>query len=291
MASDLQHSDALPELSANPSANAGEAPDIVIVPAVVRPDYATILGLCGALAIIAGVAAMGGGNASFFDFPAFLIVICGTMAATSVSYTWEELKAVPSLIRAAFTRKIVSPRGQARQLLDIAVTARKRGVLILSKMKFDGDSDKFLSKALQMAADGFSGEEIDRVLGQELAAGVERARRSASILRRAAEIAPAMGLIGTLIGLVQMLAHLETPATIGPAMALALLTTFYGAITGMVILAPLGAKLERNANTEATLQGLVLTAIGSILRQENPRRLEMLLNSELPPDEQVVYFD
>jgi chemotaxis protein MotA len=284
MASDFQ-SDS--ELSA---VSDGGSIDIEITPAVTRPDYTTIFGLTGAIFIICTVVVLGHSNANFFDFPAFLIVVFGTMAATAVSYTWDELRAVPSILHNAFTRKVISPRLQARHLLDIAVTARKRGVLILSRMNFEG-SDKFLAKALQMAADGFTGDDIDRVLGQELAAGVERARRAASILRRSAEIAPAMGLIGTLIGLVQMLAHLESPASIGPAMALALLTTFYGAITGMVILAPLGAKLEKNATTEAMLQGLVLTAVSSILRQENPRRLEMLLNAELPPEEQIIYFD
>ena len=100
-----------------------------------------------------------------------------------------------------------------------------------------------------------------------------------------------MGLIGTLIGLVQMLADLQNPETIGPSMAVALLTTFYGAILGTAVLAPMAAKLERNSNDEAMIHTLVLIAMSSISRQDNPRRLEMLLNSELPPNHRIRYFD
>jgi len=104
-------------------------------------------------------------------------------------------------------------------------------------------------------------------------------------------VAPAMGLIGTLVGLVKMLADLDNPDSIGPAMAVALLTTFYGAILGTVIMAPLSVKLEKNSSDETMIKTLIVTAATSMARQENPRRLEMLLNSDLPPFEQIRYFD
>jgi chemotaxis protein MotA len=142
-----------------------------------------------------------------------------------------------------------------------------------------------------IVTDGYKPEEVEAMLAQELDALVERHRRSANILRRAAEISPAMGLIGTLIGLVQMLANLSDPESIGPAMAVALLTTFYGAIMGTAVLSPMAAKLERNSNEETMIRSLIMTAMSSIARQDNPRRLEMLLNGELPPSERIVYFD
>ena len=126
---------------------------------------------------------------------------------------------------------------------------------------------------------------------QEVEAEVERHKRSASITRRASEIAPALGLIGTLIGLVMMLADLENPETIGPAMAIALLTTFYGAILGTIVMAPLAVKLEKRSTDESMMKTLVKIAAASTARQENPRKLEMLLNSELPPAERIRYFD
>lgn len=256
-----------------------------------KADLATILGLVFCFMLIAAGIAMGQSNANFFDVPSVLIVILGTMAATSVAYTGEELRHVPGILANTLFRRVRKPSVMATQLMDIAALARKRGLLALGALDTELKKDPFLARAVQLVTDGFSGEDIERVLGQEVDSLAERHRRSASIMRRAAEIAPAMGLIGTLIGLVQMLSQLDDPSSIGPAMALALLTTFYGAILGNIILLPLAAKLERNSNDEAMIKGLVLTAMSSVARQENPRRLEMLLNSELPPDERIVYFD
>jgi len=111
------------------------------------------------------------------------------------------------------------------------------------------------------------------------------------VLRKAAEFAPAMGLIGTLIGLVQMLGNLDDPSTIGPAMAVALLTTFYGAVLANMVFSPMASKLERNSAEESMVNTIYMMGAASIGRQENPRRLEMLLNSILPPGKRVQYFD
>lgn len=255
------------------------------------PDFITILGLVFALGLIIAAIAMGSSNANFLNGPSFMIVILGTMAATSISYAWSELKHVPGIIGNAILRRVTKPSAMARTLMDIAVLARKKGVLALAPLEEEVSKDAFLGRAVQLVTDGFSGEDIERVLGQEVDSLAERHRRAASIMRRASEIAPAMGLIGTLVGLVQMLAQLDDPAAIGPAMAVALLTTFYGAIMGTVILAPLAAKLERNSNDEAMIKTLIMTAASAMARQENPRRLELILNSELPPEERIVYFE
>ncbi|PJB69581.1 MAG: biopolymer transporter ExbB [Alphaproteobacteria bacterium CG_4_9_14_3_um_filter_47_13] len=266
-------------------------PDIKIQPPVVKPDLATILGLLFAMGLIIVAIVMGSSNANFLNGPSFLIVILGTMAATSVSYTGNELKHVPGIIGNTLIRRYRKPSVMAHQLMDIAFLARKKGLLILTGFDSELRKDPFLFRATQLVTDGYTGEDIDRVLGQEVDAVSERHRRAASVLRRASEIAPAMGLIGTLVGLVQMLAQLDDPASIGPAMALALLTTFYGAIMGTVILGPMAAKLERNSGDEAMIKNMILMTMGSIARQENPRRLEMMLNSELPPEEKITYFD
>lgn len=270
---------------------AGPEPDVRIRPPQVKPDLATILGLVFSLALIAGAISMGTSNANFLDIPSVLIVVLGTIAATTISYTGDELKHVPGIIGNAMLRRLRVPSLMAKQLMDIAMIARKKGLLALSALEPELRKDPFLARAAQLVTDGYNGDDIDRVLGQEVDALAERHRQAASILRRASEIAPAMGLIGTLVGLVQMLAQLDDPASIGPAMAVALLTTFYGAIIGMVILGPLAAKLERNSSDETMIKNLVITAMSSIARQENPRRLEMLLNSELPPEDRIRYFD
>jgi len=272
---------------------ASGAPDIVIhiEPPVRKIDYATILGVVLSLGLIAGAISMGSGNANFLNVPSLLIVVLGTITATSIAFTGEEMRRALKIIGHSIRRKTWNPNIMARQLLDIAVLARKKGLLSIGGASGEVTRDKVLARAVELVTDGYSGEDIERVLSQEIDSLVERHRRSAGILRRGGEIAPAMGLIGTLVGLVQMLADLDDPAAIGPAMALALLTTFYGAILGMVILNPLAAKLERNSNDEAMIRTMIMIAMTSIARQENPRRLEMLLNSELPPGSRIQYFD
>ncbi|MCW5732260.1 MAG: MotA/TolQ/ExbB proton channel family protein, partial [Alphaproteobacteria bacterium] len=149
----------------------------------------------------------------------------------------------------------------------------------------------FQRKAMQLAIDGMAPEEMERILRQDAQAIVQRHAKSVSVLRKAAEVAPAMGLIGTLVGLVQMLGNLDDPSAIGPGMALALLTTFYGAVLANMVFAPLAAKLERNSEEEALMNQIFLLAAGSIGRQENPRILETMLNGILPPQARVRIFD
>jgi chemotaxis protein MotA len=254
-------------------------------------DLTTILGLLLTFALISTAIWIGRSDANFFNLPSFFIVILGTITVTSVSFSWEELCNAGSVIRNSLFRKRQKAAVMARQLMDIAVLAKSRGILTLAKSENELRKDPQIFKAAQIVTDGYGVDDIERVLAQDLDSLVERHRRSANILRRASEIAPAMGLIGTLIGLIQMLANLQDPESIGPAMAVALLTTFYGAIMGTAVLAPMAAKLERNSNEEATIRSLVIIAMTSIARQDNPRRLEMLINSELPPSEQIEYFD
>lgn len=254
-------------------------------------DFTTIFGLVITFFLIYVAIYIGRSDANFFNVPSFLIVVLGTISVTSVSFSWEELKNAGNVIGNSLFKKPVSPAQMAKQLLSISVLAKKKGLLALASVEGELQKDPHLFKATQIVTDGYAPEEIERILALELDSLTERHRRSANILRRASEIAPAMGLIGTLIGLVQMLANLQDPETIGPAMAFALLTTFYGAILGTAVLAPMAAKLERNSNEEAMMRSLVMIAMSSIARQDNPRSLEMLLNSELPPSERIEYFD
>lgn len=256
-----------------------------------RIDMATVMGLVFATGFITVAVAMGGSDASFFDFPSILIVLFGTMAATAISYTSEELIQAGHLLGKSVLSHTQNLSKAASDLIDLAIIAKKKGPLALSGYEAELRKEPFLHRSMQMVIDGYNADDIDFLLSQELEASAERHKRAASILRRASEIAPAMGLIGTLIGLVQMLADLETPEKIGPAMALALLTTFYGAIMGNIVLAPMAAKLEKRSSDETLMKIMVRTACTSITRQENPRKLEMLLNAELPPAARIRYFD
>ena len=141
-----------------------------------------------------------------------------------------------------------------------------------------------------MLLEGATSDEIEPFMQGEMQAAARRQIRTVSVLRKAAEISPAMGLIGTLVGLVQMLGNLSDPSTIGPSMAVALLTTFYGAVLANMVFTPLASKLERNSSEEALINQIHVMAATSIGRHENPRRLEMMLNTILPPDHRIEYF-
>lgn len=266
-------------------------PDIRVPRTKKSIDWATILGLSFAIGLIFMAIALGNSNANFFNAPALMIVLLGTIAATSISYTPSELTKATKVIGHSMVLRKIPPGELATALVSLSVVARKRGLLALSGYEDNLKRFPFLQKSMQMAVDGYKPEAIYKFLNREILAIAERHKRSAGITRRAAEIAPAMGLIGTLVGLVQMLADLENPETIGPAMAVALLTTFYGAIIGTIVMAPLATKLEKNSADETLTKTLVAKTAVSIAAQESPRQLEMSLNSDLPPSEQINYFD
>lgn len=256
-----------------------------------RADKSTILGLLLANGAVLAAIAMGGSLGAFVDWPSVMIVIFGTMAVTAVSYTGPEFFGTMKVMGKSLFRQEISPTVIAKQMIDIALLARNEGVLALQKVDRELRKDSFLHRGILLIGDGNTGEEIIRVMSQEIDALLARHQRAVGILRRAAEVAPAMGLIGTLIGLVQMLSMLDDPNSIGPSMAVALITTFYGAMLGTVVLSPLAVKLELNSENEALEKNLILAGLASIARQENPRRLEMILNSHLPPARRIRYFD
>lgn len=266
-------------------------PRVSVPKAQSKADFLTIFGLILSLGLIAGAISIGDSNADFFNLPSALIVILGTMTATSVSYTASELATSWKVIGQSAFRPVRNFSAIATSMISLTVIARKRGILSLSKYESETVKEPFFHHAISIVVDGYNADDVKRILQQDIDLEEERQKRAASILRRASEVAPAMGLIGTLVGLVQMLANLESPETIGPAMAVALLTTFYGAIMGTVVLAPLAAKMEKNAADEVTLKTMVLRTALSIIQQENPRNLEMLLNALLPPSQRIRYFD
>jgi chemotaxis protein MotA len=253
-------------------------------------DLTSIVGILMSIGLIALAIIMGNG-ANFFDLPSVFIVILGTVFVTITSYTGRELRLAIPTIRGSFVRGAFNPGTVAREILDLAVLSRKRGILSLGVYASEIRNNPDLYNATQMVTDGLTAAEIDRMINQDMDITMDAYRKAAGMLRRASEIAPAMGLVGTLIGLVQMLVSLDNPAAIGPAMALALLTTFYGAVMGSVVLAPLAAKLERNAAEDNLIKSLIHAGMLAIIAQENPRKLEMELNSLLPPDLRISYFD
>lgn len=254
-------------------------------------DLATILGILGAFILIAAAIILGGSPGSFIDFPSILIVVGGTLGVVTACFSFRDIAIAAQNTGGAFFRSNLDLAEVAMQLLQLAQIARYRGVLaIQSYMPAIEDRD-MLHSGLSMVVDGTSADDVERVMRREVQANTQRYFRSVSILKKAAEISPAMGLIGTLVGLIQMLANLDDPNTIGPSMAVALLTTFYGALLANLVFTPLATKMERNATEDMLVEQLYVMAASSIGRQENPRRLEMLFNTVLPPSARVDYFN
>ena len=254
-------------------------------------DFATLLGLLGAFGVIGAAIVVGGSPGAYLDPAAFLIVGGGTVTVTAVSFSARDLGIARRTLATAVIRPVWSARAVARQMLLLAETARRGSTAMLRDLLPELRSEPFLHRCVTLIAEGHPPDEIERVLGGEAEAATGAMIRTAAVLRRAAEVAPAMGLIGTLVGLVQMLGSLNNPAAIGPGMAVALLTTLYGAMLGNMVLTPLAGKLETAAEHDGLIRSLYLTGSVSIARQENPRRLEMLLNSLLPPGSRVQYFE
>ena len=256
-----------------------------------RIDSATLLGFISGFGLVAVAMTVGGSPWSFFDLPAFLIVIGGTFGVTTICFPMKELVQVPKVVGKALVRPVREAQRTAWEMLTIAEGARKRGLLEIEE-NLDAVTDNQMAvEALELVADGVPGNEIEAILRCEIGAMAERHMAGANVMRKAAEVSPAMGLIGTLIGLVQMLSNLEDPSSIGPSMAIALLTTFYGAILSNMVFAPLATKLERNSAEEALAAEMVVLGAGSISRKENPRRLETSVNALLPPAKRVWFFE
>ena len=253
-------------------------------------DIATLFGIIGAFALIITAIALGGSPYAFIDIPSICIVIGGTFGITIACYSFRDIWTAFSIVVSTVFYQTRNPSSAALHVLQLAQLSRRKGLLAMEPYVPRLMNEEMLHKGLKMLVEGATGDEIESIMQGEMQAAARRHTRTVGVLRKAAEISPAMGLIGTLVGLVQMLGNLSDPSTIGPGMAVALLTTFYGAVLANMVFTPLASKLERNSSEEALINQIHVMAATSIGRQENPRRLEMLLNTILPPDHRIEYF-
>ncbi|SDD94338.1 MULTISPECIES: motility protein A [Kordiimonas] len=251
----------------------------------------TILGMLTAFLLVAGAIWLGGSPWAFINLQGVMIVVLGTFAVTAISFRFQEMMTLPVNIWTLLRHGQRDPSEEAIKIMKIAVEARKHNdILLLERLLPKLKDTPFLMKAIQLVVDATEPEEIEQILRREASTASSRHMRSVDFLRRAGDVAPAMGLIGTLIGLVRMLGNLDNPAQIGPAMAVALLTTFYGALMAHLFFIPLAAKTEHCTDEEALVNNLYAMGATSIRRKENPRRLEMLLNTVLPPAQRITFF-
>lgn len=242
-------------------------------------DLATLIGVIGAFVIMSVAMVLGGNVGAFIDVPSLCIVFGGTFFAVMVKYSLGQFLSAVKVAAKAFKTKVVSPEEVIVEVVELADMARKGGLLSLEGKEVSND---FLQKGIQLLVDGHDPDVVKAMLNKDVKEGQARHALGAKIWAHIGDAGPAMGMIGTLIGLVQMLSAMDDPKSIGPAMAVALLTTMYGAMLANMFALPVADKLTLRSDEEARIQSMIIDALLSIQAGQNPRVIQGLLKTYLP---------
>ncbi len=243
-------------------------------------DIGTVAGLVMGIVLILVAILLGGSLGAFVDVPSILIVIGGSIAATLIRFDLSDVINTVSVAMNAFFSKSQPPEEIIQEIVTLSNIARKEGLLKLEKQPVN---DPFLKKAIMYCVDGHEADFIEEVLNKEIDLTLDRHNLGQGIFGAIGDAAPAFGMIGTLVGLVNMLGNMSDPASIGPSMAVALLTTLYGAIMANLVALPIGDKLKRRSQEEELNKKLVVEGVLGLQKGLNPRVLEELLKTFLPP--------
>ena len=239
-------------------------------------DLATVIGMLGGIGFIVMAMILGGDLGMFVDVASVLIVFCGSIFVVMSQFTLGQFFGAGKVAGKAFMFKIDPPEVLIEKIVEMADAARKGGFLALEEAEID---NAFMQKGVDMLVDGHDIEVVRETLKKDIQMTTERHEFGGSIFKGLADVAPAMGMIGTLVGLVAMLSNMDDPTSIGPAMAVALLTTLYGAFLANVICLPIAAKLENRKEEEKLNQSLVLDGIVGIADGQNPKVIEGILKN------------
>jgi chemotaxis protein MotA len=240
-------------------------------------DIASIIGVVLGIALVIGSILLGSGLGIFINMPSLLIVMGGTIAATLIAYPLKDALTVVGVTMKVFMFKIEDTEKLIGQLVSISEKARKNGLLSI-----EGDiadtKDPFFAKALQMTVDGVKTVDMMAIMQKQINLTQKEHKTGYSMFSSMGAYAPAFGMVGTLIGLVQMLANLDDPSTIGPKMAVAMITTFYGALLANLFFIPMSDKLKLRSQEELTNMTLLYEGVISIREGEHPRLMQDKLN-------------
>ncbi len=247
-------------------------------------DFSTLIGMLVGLSLVVGAIFMGGAVDIFVNLPGMMIVIGGTLASICVAFPFEEV--VQALIAGfkAFASRKVKVNEVVNIMVKVAEISRREGLIALENVQTE---NVVLRKSCQLIADNADPELIRTTLQIEISAMKRRHKIAHDVYKRLAGLAPAFGMLGTLIGLVQMLSNLEDPKSIGPAMAVAILTTFYGSVLATVLFIPIGAKLRARTLQEQLHLEIIFEGAKCILENNNPRLVYEKLSSFLAPKDRT----
>ncbi|MTI47997.1 flagellar motor protein [Sporosalibacterium faouarense] len=246
-------------------------------------DLATAIGFLTGFGFIIWGITNSGSLITFYNFASIVIVLGGTIAATFVSYPLKKVLATLKVVKNAFTTKNDMPNDVINKIIELANVARKEGLLALEEAG-EEINDDFLKKGILLIVDGTDPELVRNILETELTFMEDRHKEGQGIFESMGTYAPAFGMIGTLIGLINMLKTLNDPSTVGPKMAVALITTFYGSVLANLLFIPIANKLKGRSREEIMMKELMVEGLLSIQAGENPRIIEEKLLTFLSPD-------
>ncbi|MEA2071987.1 MAG: MotA/TolQ/ExbB proton channel family protein [Campylobacterota bacterium] len=253
-------------------------------------DLGTVIGIVLIMVLLLGAMTMGVGVGAYIDIPSVLIVVGGSIGALMVSFKPSQMKSFTKIFMKAVKPGEEDPSELIKKLVEFATKARKDGILALEG-DVNNEENDFLKKGLSMAIDGSEPDTIRELLEIEMEQTATRHAVHGSIFNQWAGLAGAMGMVGTLIGLVAMLLNMADPSAIGPSMAVALLTTMYGAIIGNVFGTPIYNILNLRNNEETMIREMIISGIMSIQSGDAPRVLEAKLLAYLAPADRISQFD
>ncbi|WP_186578354.1 flagellar motor protein MotP [Aquibacillus kalidii] len=248
-----------------------------------KTDILTPIGITlGFMMIMLGILTSGGvsGTAAFLDIASILIVIGGLFAALLINFNLDQIKLTHLVLKEAFNKNDQNLSELISLFERLSERARREGLLALEN-ELDTVDDPFIKKGVLLAIDGIEPEVINDIMSAEITAMEDRHSKGRMILEKAGEYAPAWGMIGTLIGLVLMLKNLSDPSTLGPNMAVALLTTFYGSVLANLVFIPMAAKLETKSDEEVFMKQIVIEGVIGVQSGQNPRILKEKLSAFL----------
>lgn len=248
-------------------------------------DLATLIGLLGALGLVITAMFMSGEIDMFVNAPSLVIVIGGTTFSVMAKFGLGQFLGAFKVAAKSFVVKTDDPLDIIDEVVELGDVARKSGLLALEGREV---SNGFLQKGIQFLVDGHEPDVVRNMLSKDRSLAERRHRQGSSIFASLGEVAPAMGMIGTLIGLVAMLANMDDPKAIGPAMAVALLTTLYGALLANAVFNPIADKLRLRAREEYLIKSMIIDALLAIQNGQNPRIIDTMLRTYLPEGKRDV---
>ena len=242
-------------------------------------DNATLGGIVVGVGLIIGSILLGSPLMLFFNAPGLLIVIGGTLAATCMTFQIKDVQAAMKAAGIVFSSDKHDWNEMVATMVELCTISRRQGLVALSKLSFD---NRFLKKACQLISDGTKEDLIRDTLQIEIEAMRQRHSIVQDVFKKMGAYAPAFGMIGTLIGLVQMLNGLDDPSSVGPSMAVALLTTFYGSVYAFMFMNPIAGKLQARTAIEIVNLEIMFEGAASIVQENNPMVVYEKLSSFIP---------